>query len=616
MKIKKSEIGTPRKLILKFVKPYKWLIVLLFILFLSEVGFTAIQPLIMAPIINIVLEGSEYFSTGNEIELKLSEVNLNNIDIFISQTLGFADKGIWEIIFILCATYLAIIILRAVVETIGFYISSKIRIQSLRQFQEYVFGHLLSMSMGFFNVQRSGEIVSRLEQDTSNSINKLTTVMRSLATAPILILFYGSMLVRTNQSLMLIVGIIAALQWGIARLLKDRLKTLVRDEFDLIAKLRGYLFEIFQNIRVVKSFVAEDYERGRLRDKVVQIIPVHIKRAMFRHWEIPVNLIINGLANVSILIVSANELFKGNLSTTGFFLFLFLGRSIIGPISLMGSIYLDLQEMDATADRVFEIVQKQSSVVDGSKEIQGFSKEIHLKNVSFSYGQSKVLDSINLKIKQGQMIALVGPSGAGKSTISDLLMRFYDPNEGEILIDGVDLKTLKIKSYRKLFGVVAQENLLFNGTIAENIAYGRSNISRELIERSADIANASEFINDFTEGYSTMVGDRGIRLSGGQRQRVAIARAIAHSPSILVLDEATSSLDSESEKLVQSAIDNVIQSTTAIVVAHRLSTVMHADNIFVIDKGKLLDHGSHKELLSRSKLYRRLCELQFDLKAA
>ena len=239
--------------------------------------------------------------------------------------------------------------------------------------------------------------------------------------------------------------------------------------------------------------------------------------------------------------------------------------------------------------------------------------QIKLENVSFAYDKKKVLEGINLSVFKGEIVAFVGPSGAGKSTLADLILRFYDPTEGSITIDGRDLRTLRQSGYRRLFGVVSQEALLFNAAVAENISYGRTEISESDIIRAAQIANAHEFIVDLPQGYDTFVGDRGIHLSGGQRQRIAIARAVVASPQILILDEATSALDSESEKLVQEAIDRVIENTTAIIIAHRLSTVMHADKIIVLDEGRIIDQGRHSELLQRCALYRRVCELQFFL---
>jgi subfamily B ATP-binding cassette protein MsbA len=280
-------------------------------------------------------------------------------------------------------------------------------------------------------------------------------------------------------------------------------------------------------------------------------------------------------------------------------------------ISLLAGAYTRIQSTLAASSRVIQLLDLAPEVKDGSGTIAAFTDRIAIRDVGFSYGGEPVLEHVSLEIAKGEVVALVGPSGVGKSTLADLILRLYDPVTGVITIDGRDLRTLKQESYRGLFGVVSQEALLFNATILENIAYGREGISAAEIARAARIANAHDFVSEFPEGYDTVVGDRGIRLSGGQRQRIAIARAIVGSPPILVLDEATSALDSESERFVQQAIDRVIQGATSIVIAHRLSTVLHADKIVVLGRGGIEAVGRHPELLAGNETYARLYRLQF-----
>lgn len=596
-----------------FVKPYWKQIGLLVILLLGSTGLTSLQPIVMAPIIDVVLgQGTLFGDSGAGETLSLSEVNLNNVDQYVSQLLNLGGLDAWNIVLLLSAAYLIVVVLKAALESISFYFFSWVRVHAYRNLQGAAYSHLLSLSLDYFNVQRSGGLVSRLNQDAQSSVTSLVDIVRALAIAPVTILFYGVLLVRTNLGLLLLVGGIGVVQWLAARALRLPLRRLVRQEFDLIADVHAYLQEVFQNIRVVKSFVAEAFERVRLRERVAQLIPVHIRRAMTRHWQEPIVVMINGFGNVAILLLSARELLNGNLSAPGFVLFLYLGRAMIPPITQLGQAYISAQEMAASAERVYQMVELTPSVVDGPKVKDAFEKEITFDAVSFSYGDEAVLRDVSLTIERGKMLALVGPSGAGKSTLTDLLLRFYDPTAGTLNIDGVDLREIHIEPYRRLFGVVAQENLLFNASIAENIAYGRKEVSVEQIKAAAEVANAAEFIEQLPKGYETLVGDRGIRLSGGQRQRVAIARAIVHRPEILILDEATSSLDTESERLVQAAIDRVIRETTAIVVAHRLSTVLHADKIVVLENGRVLDQGKHEELFERCALYKRLCQLQFQ----
>lgn len=608
------EFPSPLKMVFSYVRPYWKRLLVLVVLLLVTTGLSTLQPMVMAPMVDVVLNERSIFTSDESADpVQLSEVNLNNADEYVSQLLSLGAMEPWDIVLLLTGVYLAIVVLLAIIEAISFYLVTLVRVNAFRNLQGDLFRHLLSLSMDYFNVQRTGEIVSRLNRDTQSSVTNLTNVIRILAVAPITVLFYGFLLARTNLNLMLLIGVIAGLQLLIARLMRTKLKQLTLDEFDFIARVNAYLHEVFQNIRVVKSFVAEDFEQDSFGAKVQKLINVQIKRALFRHIEEPVISMIKGIASVGILIFSARELLNGTLTVPGFVLFLYLGRAMIPPMTQLGQAYLSIQEMGASAERVFQILQTRPLVEDGSQRNVDFRKMLRFENVTFTYGDAPVLENVSLEIARGQMVALVGPSGAGKSTLTDLILRHYDPTEGQVSIDGVNLKELEIESYRSLFGVVAQENLLFNTTLAENIAYGREGLSQTEIVEAAIAANAAEFIESMPEKYETLVGDRGIRLSGGQRQRVAIARAIVHKPEILIMDEATSSLDTESERLVQAAIDDVIKDTTAIVVAHRLSTVIHADKIVVMDDGRVQDVGKHAELLERSALYKRLCELQFQV---
>jgi len=312
------------------------------------------------------------------------------------------------------------------------------------------------------------------------------------------------------------------------------------------------------------------------------------------------------------LLLAAWELIAGRLTAPAFFLFLYVGRALMAQVGLLASAYTQMQMTLAATSRLGELRALAPEVRDGPEGIHDFCDRIRLEDVTFDYGGERVLEGVRFDISRGEMVALVGPSGVGKSTLADLILRLYDPLAGRISIDGRDIRTLRQESYRALFGVVSQEALLFNATIRDNIAYGRDGLADADIVGAAQAANAHEFITEFPQGYDTVVGDRGVRLSGGQRQRVAIARAIVGRPAILILDEATSSLDSESERLVQQAIERVTQGTTSIVIAHRLSTVLHADKIVVLGKSGVEGVGRHAELLGSSETYARLYRLQFS----
>jgi ATP-binding cassette, subfamily B, bacterial MsbA len=611
MNMQRPKIKSPISFVFSFVKPYWVLLTFLVVLFFLQSAFTSIQPLIIAPIIDIVLGQNSTILNATE-SIPASQVDLNTLVPFVSEKLGLSQMDPWSIIVYLAGIYLVISFFLAVLNFSTLYLTTKIRVQAFRDMQYRLFDHLLSLSLDYFSHKRIGEIMSRFENDTRNSVESLATTLQNIITSILLISIYGYLLVKTNLGLSLLVAATAALQGFLGRALKQGVQNRVRDQFDVLAQAGAYIQEIFTNIRVVKSFAAERYELSRFKVIVDKILPITLRFALYKHVQTPLNVAVNGIANVAILLLATSQLLNGNLTVAGFALFIFLGRELLGPINQLTQAYVSIQMMSASAERIIDIFNSYSLVQDGPKLVKKFEGEIRFENVTFSYEDQEVLSDVSFNIRRGEIVALVGPSGAGKSTITDLLMRFYDPTKGKITLDGVDLRDMQISPFRKMFGVVAQENLLFNSSVASNIAYGREEIKVEQVERAAHIANAWDFIEAMPDGFETFVGDRGVRVSGGQRQRIAIARAVLNHPAILIMDEATSSLDTESERLVQDAIDRVISDTTAVVIAHRLSTVVNADQIIVLDRGRIVDKGKHTELISRCDLYRKLAELQFN----
>jgi ABC-type multidrug transport system fused ATPase/permease subunit len=337
-----------------------------------------------------------------------------------------------------------------------------------------------------------------------------------------------------------------------------------------------------------------------------------LEYSVFKNGETPLRRILDIAAIGVMLLLAFRAMQAGELTFQGFVLFMLVVRLTIAPISALAQALTRLQGGLGSARRVLEFLGREPVVVDGPRTDAQFKREIKLENVTFGYAaDTPVFTGLNLTLKKGELLAIVGTSGAGKSTLVDLILRLYDPGTGRMTVDGVDVRQFNQESYRRLFGVVSQESLLFNESIADNIIFGRATGNDADLRRAADIANASEFISGLPEGFDTFVGDRGVRLSGGQRQRIAIARAIYASPPILILDEATSALDSGSERLVQQAIDRVLTTATAVVIAHRLSTILHADRIVVLDNGRIEAVDTHDALLATSPTYQRLYDLQF-----
>ena len=606
-----TRVGDMRRLfwlLRSYTAPYWYAVGLLLVTSYLATFVATLFPLLMAPILDLALG----VPTGAGAGDAAAGLSLRNLGASVLRWVGFAsieDRS--RAILVLCAVYVGVGFLRGWIDFGNYLLALWIRVRAAAAIQRDLFRHLLGLSISFFSKQRTGGLVSHLYEDTGAATAGLETIVTTMLTAPLLIVFYGWLLVRTSPKLVLAAAVAVLLHAALSRAVRGQIRRLVSDQFSALADLAARFQESMLSIRIVKSFGAEAFELSRLRRAVEAVVRVNVKFGAYKHAEEPARTVLNYIVEATLLALAAWELIAGRLTASTFFLFLYVGRAAMTQVGLLASAYTSLQITLAAASRIHELLRLEPAVRDGSGAITEFRDRIVLRDVSFSYGAEPVLSGVSFEIEKGEVVAFVGPSGAGKSTLADLVLRLYDPLEGSISIDGRDLRTLRQAPYRRLFGVVSQEALLFNATIRENIAYGRDEVSEEDIVRAALIANAHDFIVTLPDGYDTAVGDRGTRLSGGQRQRVAIARAIVANPPILILDEATSSLDSESERLVHRAIDRVIQGTTSIVIAHRLSTVMRADKIVVVNRGSVEAIGRHAELLATNETYARFYRLQF-----
>jgi len=591
-----------------YTAPYWWAVALLLVTSYVATAVAAAFPVLMAPILDLALGASVGAGSGQEA----AGLSLRNLGAAVLRWFGIASvEDRFRAILILCAVYVGAGLLKGWIDFGNYLLALWIRVRAAAAVQSDLFRHLLGLSMSFFSRQRTGELVSHLDADTQAATAGLETIVTTVLTAPALIAFYGWLLVRTSPRLVVAAGGAALLHFGLTRAIRGQIRRLANDQFSALADLAARFQESILSIRVVKSFGAEAFELRRLGRAIQAVVRVNVKFGAYKHAEEPARSVLNYVAEATLLALAAWELLAGRLAAPTFFLFLYVGRAVMAQVGLLAGAYSSLQTTLAASGRIDELFRLEPAVKEGPEEITEFRDRVVFHDVSFDYGGEQVLSGVSFEIKKGEVVALVGPSGAGKSTLADLVLRLYDPLRGSISIDGRDLRTLQQASYRRLFGVVSQEALLFNATIRENIAYGRDGISEADVLRAAQIANAHDFVMALPERYDTVVGDRGIRLSGGQRQRVAIARAIVANPQILILDEATSSLDSESEGLVHRAIDHVIQGTTSVVIAHRLSTVMCADKIVVVNRGTVEAIGRHAEILASNETYARLYRLQF-----
>jgi len=484
-----------------------------------------------------------------------------------------------------------------------------------RDVRDAVYSHLQRLPLSFFARTKVGQIISRIVSDTAQVKNVITTLVTQSFQSAALVLAYIAVLLSTSVTLTLIALIIAPLVIGALQPMLKRLRRGYRRLGDDYGEMTSVLQEAVSGVRLVKSFRAEPYEERRFLDASNRYSEGLMRITRVAFLSQPITEFLGTLVAVAILWIGARMvLVSGTLQSAQLITFLVIVMRLLQPMKQLSQIPTVAQQALAASDRLFEVLDSPTEVMTdkGTRVLDGFHDSVVFERVSFAYEAEPVLTDIDFTARKGEVVALVGPSGAGKSTLVDLIPRFYEPTGGRVVVDGVAARDIKLASLRSLTGIVSQDTVLFNDTVRNNIAYGAAEkFTDEQIIAAARAANAHGFISELPKGYDTLLGERGTRLSGGQRQRIAIARALLIDPPILILDEATSALDTESERLVQEAIDRLLAGRTVFVIAHRLSTVIHADQILVLDRGRIVERGTHQQLLGHRGAYFRLYSLQF-----
>jgi len=508
---------------------------------------------------------------------------------------------------------LAIFFVKGILSFCHVYIISRVSQKLVLKLRDELYGRLVHFPLGFFTDRRAGDIMSRGTNDMArlhSSIHSMSAAVRAAATIFVLVTI---MVLKNWQLTLFTAAAFPPLMYIISRFGRRIKDVSVRIQ-EKIADISSYLERTIFGIKVIKSFATEDWEKEQFKEENKAKYSVAMKRVRLSAYLLPLIEIITMTGMMAVFWFGFWQVITQRLTTGWFIGFITMVGMVYGHAKTLGKFNVSFQQAVASADRIFEIMDVQPEIHDapGAVSITKIKGDVVFNDVSFAYnGQSPVLNHINLDVKAGESIALVGPSGVGKTTLVSLLTRFYNATSGEITIDGHPISKISLKSLRQQVGLVPQETVIFGGTARENIAYGRFDATEEEIFQAAKGANAHEFISQLPDGYDTSIGEHGMQLSGGQRQRLAIARVILKDPHILILDEATSSLDTESEVLVQEALTNLMKGRTNFVIAHRLSTVVNADRIIVLNNGEIVESGTHSQLFAKNGLYRKLCDAQF-----
>jgi subfamily B ATP-binding cassette protein MsbA len=522
-----------------------------------------------------------------------------------------------EVLIKICFLILAAFLLKNIFGYVQGYFMAYVEYVSMKDLRDDTYKHLHKLPIGYFKSERVGNIISRFTNDINIIQASISATFSNLIKEPLTIIVFLGIAISISWRLSLFAFIIVPIASLIIAWIGTKLKKQTIILQTKMADITSILQETISGVKIVKAFGMEQFENQRFMNETKNYFKLVLKIVRIRNLSSPITEILSVIIGVVIIYYGGIlVLVDGTLNASQFLGFLFAIFQMMPPIKELGSVNNRIQEASAAADRVFEIIDIEPHIknIPNAIQLKDFKDEILFKNVSFKYEDSEVnvLENLNFSVKRGEIIALVGPSGGGKSTLADLIPRFYDPTEGQIFLDGNDIKEVTIESLRSKMGIVTQETFLFDTNIAENIAYGLTDYPMEKIIEVAKTANAHNFISEMPNGYNTIIGERGVKLSGGQRQRLTIARALLKNPEIMIFDEATSALDNESEILVQEAIERLMLNRTTFVIAHRLSTIRNATSILVLDRGHIIQQGTHDKLIAEEKgLYKKFYEMQF-----
>jgi subfamily B ATP-binding cassette protein MsbA len=597
--------------ILRYIGPY-WGYALLNVLFnLLTIVFSLFSLVLLIPFLNLLFGTDELVMIKPELTLSIESFR-NLLDYQISRII--IERGQTDALIVICLVILIAFFLRNAARFFAMYYMANVRIGAIRDIRNSIYHKILILPLSFYNQQRKGDIIARITTDVQEVEYSIMNYLEMIIRDPVTIIAYFVFMMSMSPQLTLFVIIILPITGFLIGQIGKSLRRSSKEGQARFAGLLSNIEETLSGLRIIKAFNAIDYSDKKFKNANNEYTRLLVSIYRRRDLSSPLSEFLSAAVIVIVLWFGGRMVIADppGIQAAVFITYIAVFSQIIPPAKTFAQGFYSIQKGIASAERIFEILDAEEVIVEKKDAISvtTFKKDVVYQDVTFKYEREEVLKKVNLTVGKGKIIALVGESGGGKSTMADLLPRFYDVTGGAILLDGIDIRDYRIDDLRGLMGIVTQESILFNDTVFNNISFGSTNATAEAVEEAARIANAHDFIMELDHGYQTTIGDRGSKLSGGQRQRLSIARAVLKNPPILILDEATSSLDTESERLVQDALAKLMSSRTSIVIAHRLSTIQHADEIIVLQKGQIVERGRHDELIAKGGVYKKLSDLQ------